>query len=73
MKITVIGFLNHMGQEFSRATLASVVGNDIHAENHLPRAAFRVHSGILIHFIPEIRLVRNHTIDKAYCYSPVQQ
>ena len=42
----------------------AVLRQGIDAENHLPYTVFVVHTGVFVHFIGQIRLVRDKTVHK---------
>ena len=48
----------------ARIAALSIGGKGVYAENHLPCAVFIVHGCARIHFVRQIRLVRNHAVDE---------
>ena len=64
---------NDIFQQHGGTAAATVSGDCIHAENHLPRAVFVMQGRVIVHLVPQVRLVRSHAIHKAHQLFAVHQ
>ena len=64
---------DHEFQKLPGAATAAVVGVGVHAEDHLPAAVGVVQRSVVVHFIPQVRLVCHHAVDEADDFVPLRQ